>query len=320
MAVFNYAWTDPGAPQLYCSTAGCYTNILDACLVGTSGTAYGSKASMGWTIEYTGTNHRAYRQPTGTSQFYLSVNDNTATYLYLRGYEAMSDLTTGTGPFPHTTAVASYTQDKCSGVVAGIPIPWRIWSNGKIFYFVHDGSSNFRRDTATGAGSTWVNQPRNRQIIFGDFVSYVTADPYGCLIYSSAPAGTTEPFNSGSNSTTAMLYAARDYTAGASTGKAMYRDAQGHLHSWVDSPSPLFGGSLQFARIMVGESTLGIRGHMPGCWYMLSEYGGYLPSCFNLPDYYVETSDGRQLDLMQLYVSQNVAYERSDTWDDTWPI
>jgi len=318
MAVFNYSWDDVGAPQLYCSTLGCFTNILDACLVGTSGTAYGSKASMGWTLAYTDTNQRAYRQPTGTCQFYFAINDNTANVLYLRGYEAMSDITTGTNPFPHTTALASYTQEKPLFAASSLPVPWKIYSNGKIFYFAFDGNSNFVKNTSNGTYTTWYNQPRSRTFIFGDFPSYKSGDTYNCVIYSPYPVGTTEPFAGYINNAITGLYVARDY-AGTAGGKQLGRDAESFLHTDVSCPSPLFGGSMELARVSIYEVMVGVRGFLPGVWYVVGDYTGYLPVSFNLKDHYIETSCGRSMELIPAYVAQTLAYEISDTWDE-WPI
>lgn len=55
----------------------------------------------GWEKVYSGTNKAAYRStdPLG-SGFFLRVDDSNATYMRVRGFESMSDVDTGTGPFP----------------------------------------------------------------------------------------------------------------------------------------------------------------------------------------------------------------------------
>lgn len=57
-----YRWDDAGAPVLS-GTVGSLTNLLRACLVGSSGIAYGGKPAAGWTEVFAGsaTNTAVYR-------------------------------------------------------------------------------------------------------------------------------------------------------------------------------------------------------------------------------------------------------------------
>ena len=67
-----YRSTDASAPTLE-GVNGSLVALLDACLVN----GYGSQSAAGWTIAYTTTNKRVYRNSTtdGTG-FYLNVDDS----------------------------------------------------------------------------------------------------------------------------------------------------------------------------------------------------------------------------------------------------
>lgn len=64
---------------------------------------------LGWTRPYSGTGVGVYRQGGSAShKRYVRVYDNAVTsggYFYSRGYEAMTAVSSGTGPFPTTTQV-----------------------------------------------------------------------------------------------------------------------------------------------------------------------------------------------------------------------
>lgn len=146
---------DAGAPQLVipigAQTVATIQNVLTiikACLVGTGGTAYGSKAAAGWTNAFDsstdatnprmalrqgnvttnggvdgGSNGRYIRIDggglTGTvGQAYGTVQLNAVAagtagigrrYLRVRGYEAMTTVDVGTNPFPNLTQVPEST-------------------------------------------------------------------------------------------------------------------------------------------------------------------------------------------------------------------
>lgn len=106
MAVTVYRSTDAGAPGL-ANVAGSFIAMLRACLVD----GYGSKAPAGWSAEFTGTNLIALKQGTGGNNRYLRIYDNTidgnnSRSAYVRAYESMTAISTGTGACPTTGQVA----------------------------------------------------------------------------------------------------------------------------------------------------------------------------------------------------------------------
>lgn len=94
-----YRSSDTSAPAL-AGTTGSLVALLDAILVN----GYGSKAAAGWAKSFAGSSKAAYRAPTG-NRHYLRVDDagpggGTFKEARMTGYLTMSDVDTGTGPFP----------------------------------------------------------------------------------------------------------------------------------------------------------------------------------------------------------------------------
>lgn len=85
---------DAGAPILH-GAVGRMIAVLDWVLV----------SKGGWEKVYTGTDLAAYRSLTG-NRFYLAADDTQSLYCRLRGYQAMSDVSTGTGSFPPNVSAA----------------------------------------------------------------------------------------------------------------------------------------------------------------------------------------------------------------------
>ena len=98
-----YRWDDAGAPVLS-GQVGALNAVLRACLVGTSGIAYGSKPSAGWSEAFIGaaSNIAAFRNnpADGASGCYVRVNDNApgsagARESQIQAFASMSDINTG---------------------------------------------------------------------------------------------------------------------------------------------------------------------------------------------------------------------------------
>jgi len=97
MAYTIYRSTDAGAPTLSGNTASLIP-LLDAILVN----GYGSKPAAGWTKPFSDTNKAVYRNAANAiARSYFRVVDTAANFVAkVRGYDTMSDIDTGTGPFP----------------------------------------------------------------------------------------------------------------------------------------------------------------------------------------------------------------------------
>lgn len=168
MTVRVYRSTDASAPTLN-GTVGALCTVLDAVLVN----GYGSQTAAGWSIAYTGTNLRAYRMATsGNTGFYLDVNDAapaTAKEARVRGYETMSALSTGTGPFPTAAQLTNGIFLRKSNTADSTARVWTIVADGSVFYlFIESGDQ---------VNPTWA-----LAFMFGDFFSYKASDAYRCMI------------------------------------------------------------------------------------------------------------------------------------------
>ena len=183
MALTIYRSTDPGAPSLTYA-AGSFIAMLDACLR----TGYGSKAGAGWTKPFTGSNIAVFRQGAGGNGRYIRVwnartGDDPATFCMtanVRGYEGMTDVSTGTGPFPTTT------QSNSNGLMVRVahsspdyPTGWIVRATSNWFdVLVFTGFAAPR-----GANSALV---ADSYLSFGAFPSLKSGDTYNDFILADA--------------------------------------------------------------------------------------------------------------------------------------
>jgi hypothetical protein len=143
-----------------------------------SGTMVSKVAPLGWSKAFAGTNNGAYRsnEVTGT-RLYLRVDDNNSnadTYktAFMRGYEAMTDANTGTGPFPTVAQMANGVYALKSDASSSAARTWVLVGDGFEFFLF----------TAPYLAS-YPNQYEGYH--FGDPKSEMASDPYGCLLIGS---------------------------------------------------------------------------------------------------------------------------------------
>lgn len=169
MGVTLYKSTDASAPSLT-GAVGSLVALLDACLVN----GYGTQAAAGWTIAYTATNKRDYKQGTGSNGCYLDVDDSGpggggAREARMRGYEAMTALGTGTNAFPTTSQSSFATICRKSTTADSTARPWYLIADSTCFYLFIDTG-----DLANPSYST--------TFMFGDIFSYKSGDAYNTAI------------------------------------------------------------------------------------------------------------------------------------------
>ncbi len=98
-----------------------------------TGTITEKVAPLGFNIEYTASNQRVYRAPSG-NRHYLQVIDSADTYTgRVRGYQTMSAINTGTGPFP-TTSQSSTNLRWPRPDPSISTLPWVVWGDEKRFW------------------------------------------------------------------------------------------------------------------------------------------------------------------------------------------
>lgn len=146
-----------------------------------TGTVTIKVAPAGWSKLYSGTNVAAYKITAveGTGCI-LKVDDTNTTVARVRGYEAMTDIATGTGPFPTVSQWAApglwWSKSNAASAVAR---PWRIVADDRGLYF-------FPKNADTSG--------EHQGNYFGDILSIKSGDPYACVLranVSDLSAGVT---------------------------------------------------------------------------------------------------------------------------------
>ena len=217
MAWTYYSSSDASAPVLS-GTAGALITVLDAIL--TAG--YGSKPSAGWTKAFSGANLAAYRSGAAAGdRIYFRVDDTAAQEGRVRCYETMSDVNTGTNPFP-TVAQASGAGlfVRKSAAASATARSWACVADDKTCIFVP-----FPEDyTSVSNGGFYV----------GDIFSFASADAYRGAIIANAATG------NGTNRLVSWTAASNTILTGAPPGCFMDRDHTGADLSpifWKDMPA-----------------------------------------------------------------------------------
>ena len=129
-------------------------------------------APAGWSKVYSGTNKAAYRSNNVSgSQTFLRVDDTVGRNARVVGYETMSDIDTGEGPFPTAAQLSGGGWWPKSNSATSAARAWTVVANDRTVY-LHTGCG----DSAGSSGSVWG---------FGDFASYKVGDVFASLLISS---------------------------------------------------------------------------------------------------------------------------------------
>jgi len=276
MAQFTvYKNTDGSAPAMD-GTVSALIDVLDGCLVN----GYGAKTAAGWTKPYTGTDLAAYLQGAG-SGFYLRVNDagpgaGAAKEARIIGYETMSDVNTGTGPFPTVAQMTNGMFVRKSVAADATARDWIVMADDRTAYVF------IKSEVAVGVAGVWY------AFMFGDFYSVVNADAYNCMIAgrvteNSATASvdkldqlTSTGLINGTPPT--ANYFARGYTGvGGSVATIKVgnyslaaQTTPTQLNGIVAYPNPSDGG-MYISKVWIGDNTTAptpsVRGWMRGFWH-----------------------------------------------------
>lgn len=236
-----------------------------------TGTITAKRSPAGFEKAFSGTNKAAYRSlnEAGT-RLYLRFDDDYTTYARIRGYEIMSNVDTGTGPFP--------TDAQMSGggylfAANGTNRAWSLFSDGRMVYLFCDTNGN---------ASYWGGS------VFGDIDSYAAVDSYACaLIYVTSSSSSLNNLYAINTTTGSVL--ARSYTQlGSSILSARYSHGKtsGLGSGGQAYPAPV-DNSIHLWPVECWESTTLARGLMPGLWNPVhsasSPHGTVVTDIENLP-------------------------------------
>jgi hypothetical protein len=256
--VHYYHSTMSGAP-VFQRTVGCMIAVLDACLIN----GFGSQLPQGsWQKVYTGTNKAVYRSTdTDGTQRYLRVDDTSTSNAKFVGYEAMTNVDTGTGAFPTSAQITTgYTVEKPFATRK-----WTLFADSRAFYiFVvfNDPIYDYGYDN---------------NCAFGDIVSYIPGDAYHCHLVGWS----SEELLIWASGRAKSGYFPRSY---AQTGTSvLYTRYASRLQDLIGQGGgvypPAAGNQLIVSPVLCHESSR-IRGQLPGLYspfINLASYTAALP-------------------------------------------
>lgn len=174
-----------------------------------TGTITFKMAPAGFTKAFTGTNLAAYRSDDVTgNRMYLRVDDTGTTNARVVGYETMSDVNTGTGPFPTASQQSGgdyWTKSSTANSTTNI---WYLFTNGKIFYFAR----------AFRSGNNGLNLDFEIHG-FGDISSVKSGDAFNVILSGNGSDQSASNVTATSN----LWYGASNW----STGFALARSYSG---------------------------------------------------------------------------------------------
>lgn len=270
---------DAGAPVLS-GQLGSLVSLLDAVLVNGYGMAPNDKPGLGWTIVWSATNRRVYRNDAvlGTG-LYLHVDDNGsgtggAKEAFVRGYVDWDAVTgVGTDPFPTVAQLSTGYIWRKSVTADAVARPWVIVGNSKMVYPLISSSG-------TLPNAYWA----------GDVNSFRPGDQY-CF---GVAGGVTQNTAAGNESSTAFQATHAGQSAGSSSKFGRFaRSADGAIASPIAACVALtsfiniagmFGstyqnarsypgavsGGLDFVEILVSQGNMAERGIFPGVFAPLA--------------------------------------------------
>ncbi|MBT2337355.1 hypothetical protein J7E49_26075 [Variovorax paradoxus] len=262
-----------------------------------TGTITMKMAPLGWTKVYAGANKAVYKSadPTG-SGCYLRVDDSGTTVARVIGYESMTDVDSGVGPFPTPAQIAGGGYWAKSSAANGAATQWLLSGDSKVFYFTNAAalptSSGYLGTVTRGFGDPVTQKPGG--------------DPYACFLNCSLQSVTSSSIDGGldrrwdgANNTT---FSPRTHTglgsavpqfARALTGISTAASGQDTLLGIF--PNECVDGAIRLSRrAIVQVGFLGIRAFVPGVHHIPQDR---LAGVFNNFDKFTAT-DGRRFIVM----------------------
>jgi len=240
-----------------------------------TGTLSTKSESAGWTKPFSGTNLAAYRPAAGPRHF-LRIDDTVTMASRCIGYENMTAVSTGTGPFPTSAQVTGGLYWQKTNVADAISSrSWIIIADDRTMYMwvQYAVSNNYDGFSMTG---------------FGEFTSYKSGDAYNTFISANTGASSYQHmyFMYLNNTISAILnnalfafYVARPHTQiGSSVACGKLGDYSKSTQNSMGSatvgnlpyPHPVDGG-LHMCAVYIGEGAgtaaqAIVRGYMRGIW------------------------------------------------------
>lgn len=230
-------------------------------------------APAGWSKVYTAPNKAVYKSnDPAASGMYFRVDDTGAQVVRVVGYESMSDVDTGAGPFPTVAQINGGGYWAKSAAASSTPVAWHVVADSRtVYHAIQAGSSgNVNNQTAPIRG-------------FGDPIALrPSGDPYASFLnYSTnaTPASSTDGCLG--NNTSILAASPRAYTG---LGSGVLQAAQiwglGNLFAHYSGLTDIHGafpnqvdGALYLTKKVLAQSgTTNPRSELPG-FYALIQSG-----------------------------------------------
>lgn len=232
-----------------------------------TGTITFKMAPLGWLRPYTGTNKAVYQSTDITStKCLLRVDDAGTTTARVIGYETMTDVDTGVGPFPSTAHIAGGGYWPKSVNANSTAADWALCGDGRLFYIsiLPGASSSSTQNIGTLKG-------------FGDPISVKTSgDPYFCtLAYSVTSSVAAEYDGDYARGSEYQIASPRSYIGYGTAQRAISFPYIGSTLTGISGitndfgvfPNAIDGGMFLTRRYLRPEGTsFAIRGDLPGLW------------------------------------------------------
>jgi hypothetical protein len=266
MAVTLYKWDDASAPAILNSGTGLSTllDILDACLVN----GYGAKTAAGWTKPFANAgNIGCYKNSvsTGGTGTHYRIDDTDPKDSRIVAYENMSDINTGTFPFPTETQVpGGLNIRKLVNATIG-----NAANDGKWYVVANERAAHVFLQI--GPSPTYGSF----YFFIGDIISFGPTDTYKG--YIQADIGIQTNYNPGmvqvgANTTSPGRYFARDisgltlsFAAGMHGNLALCDSYLGYGNTVRQAfPNPIDGNLIITNIFLTHPDPQVVRGMMPG--------------------------------------------------------
>lgn len=221
-----------------------------------TGSYTAKKGGSGWTIPYTGTNLEVYQQGAGNGRL-IRFDDTAALDARVVGYESMTDLNTGTGPFPTTAQLSGGGYFRKSAAASTAVRDWIVIATQTAFYLWINSAS------ATTSAKVYF---------FGDFVSYTPSDIFNTILIAATTAGGAQ----GAHDVTVNIgtAGAGHFIARAATQTGTSITAGKHINAAASRGAATIGSNgeaypgqrgLSMSKVHIHEPTaIIVRGEMPG--------------------------------------------------------
>lgn len=244
-----------------------------------TGTVTFKMAALGWTKSYTGANKRAFKSgDIAATGCLLRVDDSGTTTARMVGYEAMTDVDTGTGPFPTSAQQSGGYYWPKSNAADTSARNWVLVGDERTFYlYVSPHPTTFATQGVT--------------FVFGDLLSYKSGDAYGCVLSGgdastvisttstiSSCAGFAQPVSTGISVAVARSHLG---IGGAQTGYQTSAHAFGNAYSSTtayNSRSYVFPNGADNGLLLsevIYSSNAALRGVLPGLYHTPLLVGSY---------------------------------------------